>query len=276
MSKRCFFVSDFSANEISHGGAELEDEILRSSIGADFIKSEHIKTFDPNNFYVISNISRIKPTLLQELYKCQYIILEHDYKFCHSRWPWAYKDNIVPESEKIRLDIYSKAQMTFVQSTDHLNIFKKNNILGNFFNLTCGLWSNEELDIMRKILESGVDKINKTVIYESSNWIKNTTGASQYCNANGIQYDLIKNCPSREQFLTNLSKYSQIVFFPLARETLCRLVVESRCLGVKVLTKGEYGAILEDWFTQFSKTTLIDFLEKKSKENIETIKRYAS
>ena len=68
-----------------------------------------------------------------------------------------------------------------------------------------------------------------------------------------------------------LSNYKGIVFFPLARETMCRMIVEARCLNMEIMTTKNYGAVLESWF-DYSGMNLINFLRYNTNKNIEIIK----
>jgi hypothetical protein len=45
-------------------------------------------------------------------------------------------------------------------------------------------------------------------------------------------------------------------------------------MGLNIITSKNYGASLEPWFDQLSGKELIDFLEIKTKENINKIKNY--
>ena len=64
-----------------------------------------------------------------------------------------------------------------------------------------------------------------------------------------------------------------MVFYPIARETFCRLVVEAKCMGLNVITTKNYGASLEDWFDMSGKE-LIDFLRMITEENLIKISKY--
>lgn len=270
--KNVIFISDFSLKQVAHGGAEIEDDILCKFLGAEFINSSEIKKFDKNNLYIISNVSLMQQNILEEIVKHEYIILEHDCKFCSSRWFWQYQDNLVPHNLQTNRNVYENALVTILQSTDHYNVFVKNNIPGRFFNLECGLWAEDELKMFEGILQNNKTKINKHIIYNSKNWIKNTNGAIDYCKLKNIPYDLLENDNNRYDFLNKLAKYSHLVFFPIARETLCRFVVEARCLGVNVITKGDYGAVLEPWFKKYKEHDLINYLKEKTAFNLQKIK----
>ena len=215
----------------------------------------------------------MNPNLVRQIPNLNYIIIENDYKICHSRHPWRYPNSIIPISERINYDIYKNAKAVFVQTTDHLNVYKANDVKGNFINLNCSIWSDSDLDLLKKFLDNKNIKNGKNAIYYTNNWIKNSEGAIKYCNDNKLEYELIENNPNREDFLDKLSNCSGLVFFPIARETFCRLVVEARCMGLKVTTSRNYGASLENWF-DMEGNDLLKFLKFKTEKNLKIIGEY--
>ena len=267
---KIILVSDFSLKECGHGGSEWVNQVLLNKIkNCTFEYSQKIKKFDKNIFYIISNISLIDINLLNQLKECKYIIIENDYKICESRHPWRYEDSLIPISNRINYDLYEKAIAIFVQTTDHLNIFLKNDVKGNFINLKSSIWSDNDLNILQKL--KGKNKLDKNVIYNSNNWIKNTNGSVEFCKNNNIDFDFVNVTGNRLGFLDKLSNYKTLVFLPLARETFCRLVVEAKCMDMNVITTNNYGATLEDWYHELSGQKMIDFLRKNTKTNIEKI-----
>jgi hypothetical protein len=212
----------------------------------------------------------MNPNLINEIPKLNYIIIENDYKICHSRHPWRYPDNIVPKNERINYDLYKNAKAVFVQTTDHLNVFLKNDVEANFINLECSIWSDYDLELLNNLVNQK-EKNNKYAVYYTNNWIKNTQGSLKYCGENSLPIYILKESKDRVEFLTNLSKCYGIVFLPIARETFCRLVVESKCLGLDVITSKNYGASLESWFDELNGKELINFLKIKTNENISKI-----
>lgn len=267
-------ISDFSVQEIPHGGAERVDDVIVQSIGATFVKTQSIQEFDNNSLYILSNISTMPQYIVNNIINYDYILLEHDCKYCLNRNPWMYnKESKVPKNELINLDLYKNAKAIIVQSTDHFNVFQLNGIEGNFINLQSSLWQKEDLNLLRMIFQNMKTKVDMAAIYNSNNWIKNTRGAIRYCENNLIPFDLLPNQSSRQFFLEKLSQYSKLVFFPLARETLCRLVVEARCFDLKIITTNNYGAVLEDWFKKYHGEELISFLEENTVKNLEIIRK---
>jgi hypothetical protein len=267
-------ISDFTIKEIPHGGSEWVNQVLIDNFNLDFEYSQNIKSFDPNIFYIISNISLMDPSLVRQIPKLNYVIIENDYKICHSRHPWRYLDNIIPLNERINYDLYENAKAVFVQTTDHMNIYLKNDVKGNFINLKCSIWSDYDIELLKMLFEKHKTKNDKYGIYYTNNWIKNTQGNLKYCSENKLPISVIKESKDRVEFLENLAKCKGIVFFPLARETFCRLVVEAKSLGLDVITSKNYGASLENWFHELSGIEMINFLKNQTKINIEKINQY--
>jgi hypothetical protein len=117
-------------------------------------------------------------------------------------------------------------------------------------------------------------KSTKYAIYDTNNFIKNTNGNVQYCQENNLEYELVPNMEVRHRFLEHLSRNKGLVFYPIARETFCRLVVEAKCMEMEVITSKNYGASKEGWFEALSGKELIEFLRDQTKNNIEKISKY--
>ena len=76
-------ISDFTIKEVPHGGSEWVNQVLIEKFNLDFEYSQNVNTFDLNNFYIISNISLMKPDLVRQIPNLNYIIIENDYKFTY-------------------------------------------------------------------------------------------------------------------------------------------------------------------------------------------------
>lgn len=266
-------ISDFTTKEVSHGGSEWVNQVLIDKFNLDFEYSSQVTNLDKNIFYIISNISLMRSELVREISSMNYIIIENDYKICNSRHPWVYKDSIVPINERTNYDIYKNAKAVFVQTTDHLNVYKANKVEGNFINLACSIWAETDLNLLKNFLDKKTFKNKKNAIYYTNNWIKNSEGALKYCKDNNLDFELIENQPNREDFLDKLSNCSNLVFLPIARETFCRLVVEAKCMGMDVITTRNYGASLEHWF-DMKGDDLLKFLKIKTAKNLQYIETY--
>lgn len=271
---RKYFVSDFNVIDVPTGGGEWVDDMIIQKFNLEFLHTRNISSFDPNAFYVFSNISLLPYHLVRQISSLNYVIMEHDYKICVSRHPWRYPDNLIPQQDRINYDIYENAKAVFVQTTDHMNVFLKNNVKANFINLECSLWSDDDLELLSKLYSENKEKNGKYAVYYTNNWIKNTQGNLKYCSDNNLPVHILKENRIRTEFLSSLSKCSGIVFYPLARETFCRLVVESKCLGLNIITSKNYGASLESWFDRLNGEELIDFLKEKTKINLENMFKF--
>ena len=62
-----------------------------------------------------------------------------------------------------------------------------------------------------------------------------------------------------------MSSCQRLVFFPKTPETLSRVVVEVRMLGLKTITNKKIGAVHEPWF-ELKGIPLINFMKDKKIE----------
>lgn len=264
------FISDFSYAEMPHGGSEVCNQVLLEELSVEFVRSRDIKTFNHDDFYIISNISLMSSNIIKQIKHYNYVIVEHDYKICPSRHPWRYPNNLVPRDHRTNYDLYEHAKAVFVQTQDHMNVFQLNDVPGNFINLKTNIWSKNDLDLIKEIHDQNKTKNGLHCVYKTDNWIKNTCGCVKYCVDNNLNYGFIENKPTRTEFLSDLAKFHRLVFLPLARETFCRLVVEAKCLGLGVLTTPNYGAVLEDYF-KLKGVELLDYIREHNEQNIKLI-----
>lgn len=271
---RKILISDFTTKEIPHGGSEWVNQVLIENFRLEFEYSQSVTSFDKDNFYVISNISLMNPALISKIPSFNYIIIENDYKICPSRHPWTFPNSIIPQNQRVNYELYKNAKAVFVQTNDHLSVYKANDVEANFINLHTSIWSDSDLFTLSEIGGVNKTKSNKYSIYDTNNFIKNTSGNIQYCQQNNLEYELIPNMDNRHKFLDNLSRNKGLVFFPIARETFCRLVVEAKCMNMEVITSKNYGASKEGWFDVLSGEELIEFLRDQTKNNIEKIAKY--
>jgi hypothetical protein len=256
-----------------HGGSEVGNQMLIEEFGLKFVGSRDIKEFSKDDFYVISNVSLMNPNLVKQIKNYNYIIFECDYKIVQHRHPWRYPNSIIPKADRINYDLYENAQAVFVKSTDHLNVYKANDVKARFINLRTNIWAEEDLQLFEKLYYENREKNGRNCIYNTQNWIKNAQGAIKYCTDNKLEYGFIENGNDREKFLSDMAKYSTFVFFPLARETYCRIVVEAKCLGLDVITTKNYGVVLEDYFG-LKGPEMIDYLRIGNKINIQKMGKY--
>tara|TARA_Y100001963_G_scaffold159420_1_gene263018 strand:- start:2675 stop:4153 length:1479 start_codon:yes stop_codon:yes gene_type:complete len=99
---------------------------------------------------------------------------------------------------------------------------------------------------------------------------KNTSDAVSFCEITKKPYKLISN-PNYESFLDQLSDNGRLVFFPKTPETLSRVVVEARMMGMGVTVNKRIGASYEWWY-QMKGKALIDIMRAKRNEIKEIVK----
>ena len=259
------------------GGGELNDfelcEILRNNFNLTKINSPHV-TIDflsknKNSFFILSNFLLLNTGCYDFiLNNLKYVIYEHDHKYVKRRNPAEYENYKAPKTEIVNLQLYKKAIAILCQSSFHKNIVEKNIDLQNIINLSGNLWSLSTLEVLKK--NSQKSKHDVVSIIESNNWHKNTSDAISYCKIKKLNYQLIRSSPY-EKFLNNLSNNNKLVFFPKTPETLSRICVEARMMGMSVITNRNVGASYEDWFS-LKGGDMIDFMKNKRIEISQTIK----
>tara|TARA_R100000152_G_C6746841_1_gene170402 strand:+ start:101 stop:946 length:846 start_codon:yes stop_codon:yes gene_type:complete len=269
---KIIFIADFFADEVP-GGGELNNQqliqILRKR-GVDVleIKSQNVsrqflQEQDKDTKFIIANFIGLteenKSVLKLEK---EYIIYEHDHKYVKTRNPADYKDFIAPKDQIINFQFYKNSKAILCQSDFHANIVRANLNLDNIKSVGGNLWSHDILDFMYKI---SLNKKQATcAIMSSDNWHKNTPDAIRLCKIKGWKYDLIPQSDYQD-FLTRLGKSKKFVFLPKTPETLSRIVVEARMMGLSVITNNLVGATKEEWF-KLKGIELIDIMVGKRKE----------
>jgi len=253
---RAIFVADFFANEVP-GGGELNNqelvEILRErgshvlEVKSGRLTPEFISECSKEVKFIVANFVMLSEESKKMLENDrEYIIYEHDHKYVRSRNPADYNNFIAPKSEIINFSFYKNAKAVLCQSRFHADIVKSNLNLDNIISLGGNLWSEDSLETMLNM--SKVDKNPTCAIMNSSNWHKNTSDAIKLCDAKKWKYDIIPTC-GYMQFLLRLGKSEKFVFLPRTPETLSRIVVEARMMGLSVITNNLIGATSEEWFS---------------------------
>jgi len=253
---KIIFVADFFANEIA-GGGELNNQelidILRErdshvlEVKSNRLTPEFISECSKKVKFIVANfvmLSRESKTMLEN--DREYIIYEHDHKYVKSRNPANYDNFIAPKSEIINFNFYKNAKAVLCQSQFHADIVESNLKLDNIISLGGNLWSEDSLETMLSM--SKTDKKPTCAIMSSTNWHKNTADAIKLCKAKQWEYDVIPTCGYME-FLLRLGESDKFVFLPKTPETLSRIAVEARMMGLSVITNNMVGATKEDWFS---------------------------
>jgi glycosyltransferase involved in cell wall biosynthesis len=112
-----------------------------------------------------------------------------------------------------------------------------------------------------------IHKTKRVAVLKSGNPIKNQIGAENFCRERNLEYDLI-SAPNPSELLEKLSSYETLVYLPLVPESFCRLVVEAKMVGCKVITNKFVGATSESWFSG-SREQIIDSVDSLQDEIVE-------
>lgn len=274
------FISDFFYPEIN-GGAEIYDEVLINELKkkkfhvSKFSSSEftikHVELYNKMNFkFLISNFAGLKKDVIQKLYfdKCDYCILEHDHKYLSNRNPSVFKNYLAPDNMIINKDFYLNAKYVFCQSKKHKEVLKNNLKCENTLNLGCSLWSEEQIQAIKKSLKK--EKTEKCFILGDKNKIKGLNESISFCESKNLEYKVVEKRPY-DEFLEELSKYEKLVFFPKTLESFCRLVLEARMLNCSLATNDLNGCTSEDWFKKLKGKELIEFVDSQRNKIVNKI-----
>ena len=224
-----------------------------------------------NENIIVSNFANLSEENKKDLQSRNYIIYEHDHKYLPGRNPGIYPEYHAPKEHIINRQFYANAKAILCQSQFHANIARKNLELDNIISLGGNLWSDEHLGFLEEICKEP-QRQDRHAIIMSNTKHKNTLGAIKYCKALGLKYDVI---PPLEPttFLRELGSRSTLVFFPETPETLSRVVVEARMMGMATKTTNNIGAIHEDWFSKKG-LDLIEYMRTKQDDIIDTVESY--
>jgi len=273
--KRVVFVADYFAEHVLGGGELNNKELINilkkrdyqvEEIQSRFVTLELLESWK-DDFIILSNFVEMSYNCREALTNLNYVIYEHDHKYLKSRNPAIYKNFIAPDKDIVNYALYKNAIAVFCQSQFHKKIVESNLELNNIISLGGNLWSDEQLNLLRTLSHN--EKKDCCSIMDSHISHKNTYGAIKYCESKSKNYELISHC-KYEDFLTRLSKNTTLVFLPKTPETLSRIVVEARMMGISVVTNNLIGATSEPWF-KLKAEELIDFMVEKREKIVQII-----
>ena len=266
---RFIIISDYFLDEVV-GGAEINDHELQNILKQNNsevikIKSQdvtvHMLEENRDSFFIISNFINLAENVKAAMVALKYIIYEHDHKYLRHRNPSAYNNFTAPAHHIINDDFYRQARAVLCQSQFHLDIIAKNLNIDNLISLGGNLWSLGALEKIQKI--NTKPKKDSCSIMNSTISHKNTRGAIEYCISNNLKYELISGMPYHD-FLEEMGKNKRLVFFPQTPETLSRIVVEARMMGMSVITNKLVGAVYEDWFKLKGEPLINKMVDKRN------------
>ena len=254
---KVYFVADYFIDDIV-GGAEKNDAALIMEIEKSHIEVERIRCLELTPEFIESNSSSvfIVANFVSLSYGCllafvrtgNHIIYEHDYKIFKNRNPIHYTQFISPKSGLTNINFYKNAYRIVFLSQLQEDIFQRNLPLSNSENIHCSIFDDKTLDYISTINIS--EKIPKIAIVDSSNPIKKTAAAIQYCESNNLDFDLIKSA-DYFTFLKLLSSYEKLLILAGHPEPTPRIAVEAKMLNTRVLCqKNLIGVASEEWYPQ--------------------------
>lgn len=250
------FVADFFKEDVT-AGAELHDDVVIqhfkkcdlllerkkcSLLTEEYIKANIDKVWFIGNFVSLTN--SLKQLLINE---CKYILYEHDYKFLSNRNPIMFKDFTAGKPWIHNLDFYQSAKRVICLSQYQRSIYERNLTLSNLVNIHCSMWSDEDLDFMKTLINIK-KKSGLFAVISSHNPIKRTADAIKYCENNGLAYELISS-QNYYDFLSQLAQYEGLVFMTGHPEPTPRVAIEAKILNCKFIAqKNLIGVAHEDYF----------------------------
>lgn len=263
------------------GGAEFTANAMLEFLGGEQI---HIRSAD----CTIEKLSKLKDYkfiignfigLSEECKKyiiqnCNYIKIEYDHQYLKSRNPSVFQGFKAPSSQIINLDFYKNAKSVVCQTQQHLDVIKLNTGLKNLVNFGGSIWTEEQLLWLKSCYDKRYIRtmgqeykdypqsalkirgiLNSEIIH------KGTKKAIEYCEKFGYKYNILE-IKDWKDFIEDLSKCDDLVFFPNVLETCSRISVEARMLGLSVTGNNLISAMKEDWFKLKGPKLISYFLEK--------------
>lgn len=276
--KKIKIISDFILGDIRGvGGAEYNDHVIfnllkERDVDVELIRSREISInylsrLEKDARLIISNFTFLNDDSKDYIRNnFSYCVWEHDHKYLKNRNPGLFFNFKAPESYIKNKDFYSDAKFIFCQSDFHKKIIEKNLKLNNLINLSGNFWTKDDLKYIEDLSDKNKDKEKIFSVLDSRLQSKNTKGAIEYCQNNNLEYQLISD-DTYHGFLEKLSKNHKFVFLPTTPESLSRVCVEAKMLGVKVVTNSLVGCKYEDWFKKDRKE-IVEYLKAFKKEKI--------
>jgi hypothetical protein len=278
---KVIFVSDFFIDEIL-GGAEKCNDALITKLENNKHTVQKIKSKDLNvdtilsnkeNLFIVANFM----LLSEECKNClmsnsNYVVYEHDHKYASNNNPAVFKDFVLPSHYIINKDFYRAAKKVICQSNLHAQVVYKNLLLENIINAGANFWSDEDIKTLEENMNN--QKEYDYSSYATKNKNKGFVHSIKYCERNNHKLHHIQSS-SYEDFIKELSKTKNFVFFPQWLESYSRLAVEARILGCKVITNKLLGVASEDYFN-LQGIDLLNIIKNNNEKLINTIEKIIS
>tara|TARA_R110002153_G_scaffold64821_3_gene173689 strand:+ start:54332 stop:55171 length:840 start_codon:yes stop_codon:yes gene_type:complete len=267
--KKVIFVADYFQEEVL-GGAELSTEVLVNNLKSRGFEVEKLKCLDFKDLHLKENLIITNFVTLSDYYKnlisnnSNYIIIERDQKYVRTRNLTNYDNFIAPDSEIVNREFYKKASSVLCLTEKHTELTKLNLKLDNIFNIGCTQFSEDQL----LMIESNItnEKNSRFAVVNG----KLDKHAVEYCKKNNLAYDHLPRMEYSELMKT-LSKYEGLVFMSHHFESFCRLLVEAKILGLRIITDNRSGCTYESWFKSNMGLDMSNIIRKKVKKSIDIV-----
>jgi hypothetical protein len=273
---KTFLVADEFVSDYIRGG-QLDDAALLSYIDIDIhpIRSSNLTTIDKDAFYIIGNFIGIPENIKLELSQTNnYIIFEKDHKYAlvpnMPRHPLVWPDGIVPKDKLMWEYFYNGARSVICMTQWHQELVQKNLPNAKIDNIHGALWTKDDIEAIKSYTLS--TKRPKAMIH--NNIYKNPNEAIEWCKKNKIQYNLVPDIKSRNNFLSIIGNHEYFVFFPQVPETCSRVLVEASMMNTKCITNDNSGAAREYWWGMSGLTLISEFENKIIPNAVKKFKGY--
>jgi len=207
--------------------------------------------------------------LLKILQDCRFVKLEFDYNFCpyrgriphqklanqncdcpHGRNGNQFLSKVYDLIAKNSLHSFYMSERQRCIFMDRIPLIKpdKTSVLSSCF-------SSKFLNSIAEL--SNKTKNNRYAILQGyGGWhseAKGLTEAKNFCEANGIEYDILP-AEEHEPYLKKLSSYKGMVFLPIIEDTCPRSIIEARLLNLDVIANINCQHVNEFWWRDESET----------------------
>jgi GT2 family glycosyltransferase len=273
------FVADAFVEEIPQGGAELANKEIVNYLRNKGLNVEEVHGFKltpaylqtrKNCFFILGSFLSVPADAIEELESLNYLIYEHDHKYCSNRNPAKYINFKVPENQLVYKSLYRNATRVCCQSQFHVDIVTKNlPLYNNLYNMGGSFWSDHFLDNVEKKITENILRQPKVAIMKSDNPIKGQSAAEFYCQKNNLEYDLVAE-PDPYSLFEKLLQYEYFAFLPSSPETFSRIFMEAKLAGCKIITNEMVGALNEKYTYSDQKVLLEEVITHK-REKLEEI-----
>jgi hypothetical protein len=257
------FACDFFIQDVI-GGAELSTDAL--------IKSSPYKTYqirsnqltkdlilkNKEKYWVFGNFANLDFKLIPSISEnLKYQVLEYDYKLCKYRSIEKHEffekttcnchntqlakmiENFFGLAEKVWW--MSKNQLEF-QASKLPNLKQFNNeVLSSVFD-------EKTLETISELRNKNSNRIG-TLVFDSDNWLKGTNESINWCKANNVEFNLIKNATYIDMLKT-MRSHETLVYLPNAKDTCPRMVIEAKLLGCELVLNDNVQHRDESWFNE--------------------------